>query len=105
MGIVKDLATAGRPKTAKELSSSSGGDELLISRPTASPICVPYMGASGLTRWIVRLMRPLCVLGVFRETDVQTYASTPISELLISPPLIGGYQFMSVWKRLGSIQS
>lgn len=39
-------------------------------------------------------MRPLVAKGVFRETDVQTYATTPISETLTAPPLIGGYQFM-----------
>jgi hypothetical protein len=30
MGVVQDLSTAGEPKTAKELSLSCGGDELLI---------------------------------------------------------------------------
>ena len=39
-------------------------------------------------------MRPLVALGIFQETDVQTYEATPISETLIAPPLIGGYQFM-----------
>lgn len=39
-------------------------------------------------------MRPLCALGIFRETDVETYESTPISQVLTAPPLIGGYQFM-----------
>jgi hypothetical protein len=42
------------------------------------------------------MMRPLVALGVFRETDIQTYASTSISEILTAPPLIGGYQFMYV---------
>lgn len=45
-------------------------------------------------------MRPLVALGVFRETDVQTYTSTPISEVLTAPPLIGGYQFMCVKRSL-----
>ncbi|TAQ89311.1 hypothetical protein B7494_g2377 [Chlorociboria aeruginascens] len=72
MGVVKDLAEAGKPKTAKELSAATGGDTLVI----------------------VRMMRPLCCLGVFREVDVQTYASTPVSELLNTPTLMGGYQFM-----------
>jgi hypothetical protein len=40
------------------------------------------------------MMRPLVALGVFRETDIQTYASASISEVLTAPPLIGGYQFM-----------
>ena len=31
MGIVNDLVKAGRPKTAKELSESCGGEEMLIS--------------------------------------------------------------------------
>ena len=45
-------------------------------------------------------MRPLVALGVFREIDVQTYTSTPISEVLTAPPLIGGYQFMCVKQSL-----
>ena len=32
MGIVTDLVQCGEPKTAKELSISCGGDELLIGR-------------------------------------------------------------------------
>ncbi|KAF9267190.1 S-adenosyl-L-methionine-dependent methyltransferase [Marasmius fiardii PR-910] len=72
MGVVKDLVAAQKPKTAREIADSVSGSEMLI----------------------VRMMRPLTALGVFRETDVQTYTSSPISELLTSPPLIGGYQFM-----------
>jgi hypothetical protein len=34
MGVVHDLAAAGKPKTAAELSSSCGGDELLIGKLT-----------------------------------------------------------------------
>ena len=45
-------------------------------------------------------MRPLVALGIFRETDAQTYTSTPISEVLTAPPLIGGYQFMCVRKTI-----
>ena len=33
MGIVTDLVQSGEPRTAKELSISCGGDELLIGRP------------------------------------------------------------------------
>ena len=33
MGIVTDLVKSREPKTAKELSISCGGDELLIGRP------------------------------------------------------------------------
>ncbi|KAJ5620312.1 hypothetical protein N7510_004296 [Penicillium lagena] len=72
MGIVTHLAKTGVPKSASELAASCGGSELVI----------------------VRMMRPLVALGIFRETEVQTYASTPISELLVAPPLLGGYQFM-----------
>lgn len=32
MGIVTDLVQSGKPKTAKELSISCGGDELLIGK-------------------------------------------------------------------------
>jgi len=32
MGIVTDLVKSGKPKSAKELSISCGGDELLIGR-------------------------------------------------------------------------
>lgn len=71
-GVLTDLVAAGKPKTAKELADSTGAAEALI----------------------IRMMRPLTALGVFRETDVQTYESTPISQTLTAPPLIGGYQFM-----------
>ncbi|KAL6721636.1 hypothetical protein ACLMJK_000740 [Lecanora helva] len=72
MGVVTTLVESNQPKTAGELSELCGGDELLI----------------------VRMMRPLLALGVFRETDVKTYTSTPISQVLTAPPLINGYQFM-----------
>ena len=39
MGIVTDLVQCGKPKTAKELSTSCGGDELLIGR---SALQIPY---------------------------------------------------------------
>jgi hypothetical protein len=71
-GVLTDLVAAGKPKTSSEIADSTGASETLI----------------------IRLMRPLVALGVFRETDVQTYESTPISQLLTTPPLIGGYQFM-----------
>jgi hypothetical protein len=71
-GVLTDLVSAGKPKTAKELEKSTGA-------------------SAGL---IIRLMRPVVALGVFRETDVETYESTPISQLLTAPPLSGGYQFM-----------
>ena len=46
------------------------------------------------------MMRPLVALGVFREIDVQTYTSTPVSQVLTAPPLISGYQFMCVEESL-----
>jgi hypothetical protein len=42
----------------------------------------------------VRLMRPLTALGIFKETDIETYTSTSISRMLMTPPLMGGFQFM-----------
>lgn len=72
MGVLQDLVAAGKPKTASELSASCGGDE----------------------RVIIRMMRPLVALGIFKETDVQTYEATPVSQTLTAPPLLGGYQFM-----------
>ncbi|MCJ1416140.1 hypothetical protein MMC32_002475 [Xylographa parallela] len=72
MGLVNAIVDAKAPQTAEQLAKTTGADKLLI----------------------VRLMRPLLCLGVFEETGVQTYASTPISQLLTTPPLFGGYQFM-----------
>ncbi|KIJ48665.1 hypothetical protein M422DRAFT_777827 [Sphaerobolus stellatus SS14] len=72
MGVINDLVKGGKPKTAKELSTSCGGDEMLI----------------------IRMMRPLVALGICHETDVQTYASTPVSEALTTPALSGGFQYM-----------
>lgn len=71
-GVVADLVASGKPKTGKQLAESTGASEELI----------------------IRMMRPLTALGIFREVDVHTYAASPISELLVAPPLIGGYQFM-----------
>jgi hypothetical protein len=71
-GVVTDLVAAGKPKTGKELAESTGASETLI----------------------IRMMRPLTALGIFREADVYTYEATPVSQLLTAPPLIGGYQFM-----------
>jgi hypothetical protein len=92
MGVVQAFSTAVEPMTAKELSISCGGDELLIGSS------FNRIKKGRLTGGIVRLMRPLCALGVFRETkgQIQTYESTTISELLPRPPLLGGYQFMLV---------
>ena len=42
------------------------------------------------------MMRPVVALGVLREINVQTYESTPISEMLTTPSLSGGYEFMFV---------
>lgn len=39
MGVVTDLAKAGKPKTAQELSESCGGDELLIGTFQLIPKC------------------------------------------------------------------
>ncbi|KAK0706040.1 S-adenosyl-L-methionine-dependent methyltransferase [Lasiosphaeria miniovina] len=71
-GVLTDLVAAGKAKTAKQLAESTGASETLI----------------------IRMMRPLTALGIFREVGVSTYESAPISQLLTAPPLIGGYQFM-----------
>ena len=71
-GVLTDLVASPTPKTALALATSTGASETLI----------------------IRMMRPLTALGIFRETDITTYASTPISQLLTAPPLLGGYQFM-----------
>ncbi|KAF2737696.1 S-adenosyl-L-methionine-dependent methyltransferase [Polyplosphaeria fusca] len=72
MGILKAVVDAGKPITAKELANITKGDEMLI----------------------IRLMRPLTAKNIFLETDITTYTSTPISQTLTAPPLLGGYQFM-----------
>jgi hypothetical protein len=71
-GAVAHLVAAGKPKTSYELAKSTGASEMLI----------------------IRMMRPLTALGIFHETDVSTYEATPISQLLATPTLHGGYQFM-----------
>ncbi|KAF2642009.1 S-adenosyl-L-methionine-dependent methyltransferase [Massarina eburnea CBS 473.64] len=71
-GVLTALVSANKPMTATELATSTGTSSTLI----------------------IRMMRPLTALGIFHETDVYTYASSPISELLTAPPLMGGYQFM-----------
>lgn len=71
-GVVTDLVASSKPKTSKELALSTGASEKLI----------------------VRMMRPLTPIGVFHETAEYTYSTTPISQALVTPALIGGYQFM-----------
>ncbi|KAF2868140.1 S-adenosyl-L-methionine-dependent methyltransferase [Massariosphaeria phaeospora] len=71
-GVLAALVAAGKPQTSKALAASTGASEALL----------------------IRLMRPLVALGVFRETALHTYAATPISQTLMAPPLLGGYQFM-----------
>lgn len=70
-GVVSDLVASGKPKTSKELSESTGASEKLI----------------------VRMIRPLIPTGVFQETAEYTYAAMPISQALVTPALIEGYQF------------
>ncbi|MCJ1476920.1 hypothetical protein MMC13_005589 [Lambiella insularis] len=84
MGGVEAIVRSEKPLTAEELGSITGADHLLI----------------------VRLMRPLVALGIFKETDVETYTSTPISSTLTAPSLIGGYQvlFASATKSLAYMQ-
>ncbi|KAL9115201.1 MAG: hypothetical protein Q9227_000995 [Pyrenula ochraceoflavens] len=71
-GLLASLTTDKEPKSAQQLSAETGVEELLI----------------------VRLMRPLTALGIFDELQPQTYSSTPISEMLMTPPLLGGFQYM-----------
>jgi hypothetical protein len=71
-GVLEEIVKAGKPQSAKEL-----GEKLKVD---------PEL--------IVRMMRPQVALGIFKETGVQTYESTPISQTLTAPPLIGGYQFL-----------
>lgn len=82
-GVLTDLVAAGKPKTAKELEQSTGAAEQLI----------------------IRMMRPLTALGIFKETDVYTYEAAPVSQLLTAPPLIGGYQFMSAFTQTSNRKS
>ena len=43
MGIVTDLVKSREPKTAKELSISCGGDELLIGMPALQIPCIYFL--------------------------------------------------------------
>ncbi|KAK0624998.1 S-adenosyl-L-methionine-dependent methyltransferase [Bombardia bombarda] len=71
-GVLQAVVSSPKPQTAASLASITGASETLI----------------------IRMMRPLTAQGIFAETDVYTYTSTPISQLLTAPPLLGGYQFM-----------
>jgi hypothetical protein len=72
MGVVADLVEAGRLKTVKELLALCGGEELLIGKFSRHAnlfwILLDIDGVQG-----VRTMRSLVALGVFHQTDVQTY--------------------------------
>ena len=42
----------------------------------------------------VRLMRPMTALGIFKETDRETYALSSVSEALLNnAALLGGFKF------------
>ncbi|MCJ1390641.1 hypothetical protein MMC18_003502 [Xylographa bjoerkii] len=73
MGALQAIVKSKTPMTVTQLATMTGADELLI----------------------VRLMRPLVALRFFSETDVETYASTPISQMLTAPHFLGGFQFLS----------
>ncbi|MCJ1379927.1 hypothetical protein MMC17_003030 [Xylographa soralifera] len=73
MGALQAIVKSKAPMTVMQLATVTGADELLI----------------------VRLMRPLVALRFFLETDVKTYASTPISQMLTAPNFLGGFQFLS----------
>ncbi|MCJ1438232.1 hypothetical protein MMC27_007619 [Xylographa pallens] len=73
MGALQAIVKSETPMTVMQLATITGADELLI----------------------VRLMRPLVALRFFLETDVETYASTPISQMLTAPHFLGGFQFLS----------
>lgn len=90
MGLVPTICQADAPVTADELAKSSGSEKLLIGKTVVKypwPLQTLNMDA-------VRLMRPLTASGIFKETGVETYTSTRISQMLMAPPLIGGFQFM-----------
>jgi len=72
MGIVPSIVENKKPVTAGELAKKSGAEKLLI----------------------VRMMRPLTALGIFKETDEETYTSAPISQTLMAPALMGGFTYM-----------
>lgn len=45
---------------------------------------------------LVRILRPLCYMGVFSEDGFETYAATPITKALMVPAIGGGFKFMYV---------
>ncbi|MCJ1292419.1 hypothetical protein MMC34_003969 [Xylographa carneopallida] len=73
MGALEAIVKSEAPMTAVQLASITGADAHLI----------------------VRLLRPLVALRIFEETDVETYTSTPISQMLTAPHFLGGFQFLS----------
>ncbi|MCJ1286004.1 hypothetical protein MMC26_005346 [Xylographa opegraphella] len=73
MGALQAIVQSRTPMTVTQLATITGADKVLI----------------------VRLLRPLVALGYFTETDIETYTSTPISQMLTAPHFFGGFQFLS----------
>ncbi|MCJ1400517.1 hypothetical protein MMC11_003723 [Xylographa trunciseda] len=73
MGALHAIVNSDTPMTVTQLANVTGADELLL----------------------VRLLRPLVALRFFLETDVETYTSTPISQAMTIPHILGGFQFLS----------
>lgn len=71
-GVLAELNKSEKPLSAQELGKTLNVDAELI----------------------IRMMRPLVAFHIFAETDAYTYTVTPISQVLMAPPLIGGYLFM-----------
>ncbi|MCJ1255477.1 hypothetical protein MMC24_003293 [Lignoscripta atroalba] len=70
LGLYNIIAEGDNPKSAVELASISGGEQLLI----------------------VRIMRVLAAMGFVAEVDEQSYASTPITRAMAVPPLQAGHK-------------
>ena len=81
-------------KSATELASITGGEVILIG------IWLSQVYDTGLhahkSKPLVRIMRALTAIGIFKETGVQCYAATPLSSTLAGPELRDELKFLFV---------
>ena len=72
LGIFDILSKSAMPVTATVLAKATRAENLVV----------------------IRLLRPLCALHVVIETDLETYASGPVSKALSERHLYGSWNFM-----------
>ncbi|KAK7739252.1 hypothetical protein SLS62_011278 [Diatrype stigma] len=90
-GVIQEIAKAETSASADYFAKVTGADRDLIGTRNSAGC---NMTRQANTTLEVRLLRPLTALGFVKETGLEEYGPTPITETLVDRALLGGYQFM-----------